>query len=270
MGKTTNIKWTDASLNFWHGCMKVSPGCTHCYAETLSKRYGRDIWGPPATTQRMRTKGPWKDIWTWNAEAWKAGERKKVFVMSMGDFFEDHPEVTPWREEACEILAKLPWLDIQILTKRPENIARMVPAWWLLDWPKNIWIGTSVENQGTAWDRCAALARIPAPIRFLSVEPMLEWIDLGFDVWFDPDYYDGKIERPRDGIAKQYKDIIQWVIVGGESGANRRPLEISWIESIVNQCKHSGVPVFVKQDSGMYPGKQGRIPNELFIQEFPK
>jgi protein gp37 len=247
MGENTKIAWTDAACNFWFGCFKVSPGCQHCYAETLSKRYGRDIWGPAKTTERWRTKSPWKDIWTWNAEAWKANTRRRVFVMSMGDFFEDHPQVEPWREEACEILAKLPWLDIQILTKRPENIARMVPAWWLLDWPKNIWIGTSVENQEMADKRAPIFFRHPAAVRFLSVEPMLEPIDL-----FPALAY------------------IEWVIVGGESGAKHRPLKIEWIESIVSQCKSAGVPVFVKQDSGMYPGKQGRIPDELFIQEFPK
>lgn len=248
MSENSSIAWTDNTLNFWHGCVKVSPGCEHCYAETLSLRYGRDIWGPAKTTNRMKTKGPWKDCLKWDIKAAKAGERKKVFVMSMGDFFEEHPQVTHWRKEALEIMEGFKSLDVQLLTKRPENIMAMAPTSWVLNWPEHVWIGTSVENQAMADKRIPQIFDIPATVRFYSVEPMLESIEL------DMAYY-----------------VPDWVIVGGESGKNARPFEWDWARDVRDQCKSAGVPFFMKQGGGFPNKREGLnfIPPDLRIREFP-
>ena len=226
MAKNSAIEWTNHTLNFWWGCLKVSPGCENCYAETFSKRVGRKSWGPPQTTDRWRTKGPWRDVLKWDAAARAEGVRQRVFCQSMSDFFEDHPQVADWRAEACQILERLTNLDIQLLTKRPENIKRMVPAHWLTDWPAHIWIGTSVENQETADQRIPHLLAIPAMVHFLSIEPLLGSIDL-LDV---------------DG-----RELIDWVIVGGESGPKARPMDPDWVRGLREQCLSAGIPFFFKQ-----------------------
>lgn len=225
MAENSSISWTDNTLNFWWGCMKVSEGCKNCYAETFSKRWGKDIWGP--NTDRPRTKQPWKDILKWDIKAGKEGKRLKVFCQSMSDFFEDHPilnEVNGIRSEAKSILLTLQNIDIQLLTKRPENIMRMMPNWCATDWPEHIWIGTSVENQEQADKRIPKLLKVPAKIRFLSCEPLLEAIDL----------------RP-------YLHGVHWVIVGGESGHNARAFAKEWADSLLSQCQDAGVPFFMKQ-----------------------
>lgn len=254
MAENTKISWTDSTLNFWHGCVKVSPGCVHCYAETLSKRYGRDIWGPAKTTDRWKTKGPWSDCIKWDEKALKAGERKKVFVMSMGDFFEDHPQITQWRWDALGILENFQALDVQLLTKRPENIPDMVPGSWMKSWPEHIWPGASVENQPMADKRIPELVRIPAKVHFLSIEPMLEPIDLQLDGRNYGRDFDGWSER------------IQWVIVGGESGPGYRPFSWDWARDIRDQCKAAGVAFFMKQG----PGGVKELPEDLQIREFPR
>lgn len=273
--KDSKIQWTDHSLNFWWGCLKVSPGCERCYAETFSKRVGRNIWGPAQTTDRWRTKGPWYDIRKWDVAATKAGIRQKVFVMSMGDFFEDHPQLPPWRQEACQILEDLQSLDIQLLTKRPENVLQMVPDHWVKNWPPHIWIGTSVENQATADERIPELANIPAAVHFLSCEPLLERIEL-FNV-------DGEISQ-RASPHLYSAELLDWIIIGGESGHGARPFDLGWAYDLVAQCQSVGIPVFVKQlgsnpigHSGQnYPitdskgGDMGEWPSELRIREFPK
>ena len=240
MAETTGIQWTDHTANFWWGCMKVSPGCAHCYAETWSKRYGRDIWGPAATTARWRTKGPWRDILRWDARAAADGVRRRVFAQSMSDFFEEHPQLDEWRAEACEILAGLKHLDVQLLTKRPENVQRMVPAAWLAEWPRHIWIGTSVENQELADRRIPLLMDIPAAVRFLSCEPLLGPIDLGLF---------GTVPGCTDngGCYHLAADRIHWVIVGGESGHKARPMHPDWARSLRDQCQEAGVPFHFKQ-----------------------
>lgn len=256
MSKDSKIEWTDHTLNFWWGCVKVSPGCEHCYAETLSKRYGRDIWGPAKTTERYRTKGPWKDVRRWEKEAAADGIRRRVFCQSMSDFFEDHPQLTDWRIEACEILESLRWLDVQLLTKRPENILRMVPSSWLERWPAHIWIGTSVENQEQADKRIPHLLAVPAAIRFLSIEPMLGPVDLTCvsdgNAIVDPTGYNylnvlQGFSFESDGEYSGRTPRVSWVIVGGESGHGARPMHPEWARSIRDQCRAAGTPYFFKQ-----------------------
>lgn len=139
MGEQTGISWTHHTANFWMGCQRVSPGCEHCYAETLvTGRMSLPVWGPPSTTERKRTKGAWKDVLRWNRAAKKEGVRRRMFVSSLSDIFEAHPMVAPWRAEALDLLAQCDGLDVQLLTKRPENIRAMVPPAWLSSWPADL------------------------------------------------------------------------------------------------------------------------------------
>lgn len=259
MGMNTGIEWTDHTLNFWWGCLKVSPGCTNCYAETFSKRVGRNIWGPPQTSERWRTKGPWQDCLKWDKQARRDGVRRKVFCQSMSDFFEDHPQVEPWREEAIKILERLEWLDVQLLTKRPENVTRMVPDSWLENWPAHIWMGTSVENQEYANKRIPELLKIPAAVRFLSVEPLLGPVDL----------WSAKYPWPNGGAglgsAFAWGQGINWVIVGGESGHGARPMHPEWVRKIRDECQAAGVAFFFKQ-WGEYVGGLGQRINWVGLQ----
>lgn len=271
MGKDTGISWTDHTGNFWWGCMKVSAGCTNCYAETFSKRVGRDIWGPPSTTERWRTSGPWKDILKWDKQAKADGVRRKVFCQSMSDFFEDHPQLVDWRREAIEILEQLEWLDVQLLTKRPDNIGRMTPAFWTrYEWPKHVWIGTSVESQEAADKRIPELLKIPASVRFLSCEPLLGPVDLS--EWLPQECLDCDDYDHRDQGTMLHDDSpIHWAIVGGESGHHARPMQIEWARSLVEQCQAAGVACWFKQLGGAMDKRHNLedLPVDLRVREFP-
>ena len=265
MGIETGIGWTNHTANFWMGCQRVSPGCEHCYAETLvTNRMGLKVWGPASTTERKRTASAWKDVPRWDRAARREGVRRKLFVSSLADIFEDHPQVAPWRAEALALLERCTNLDVQLLTKRPENIMRMVPEHWRGAWPAHVWIGTTVEDQRRAEDRIPHLLAVPARVRFLSCEPLLEAVDLPRLDIFSNDrwpkslagepatYYDalrGEGLRPSwTGVSIETRGpAISWVIVGGESGPSARPFDLAWARSIVAQCREAGVPCFVKQ-----------------------
>lgn len=232
--------------------MKVSEGCKNCYAETLSKRYGKSIWGTPETTHREYKVGIWKDILKWDEEAGKEGIRRRVFVSSMSDFLEDHPQVKEWRERAKGVIAGLKNLDVLLLTKRPENAPRFLSDWYD-NFPAHVWMGTTVENQKAADTRLPHLEKIPAKIHFLSVEPMLEKINI-FEWLFE--------RQPRKRT---------WVICGGESGAGCRPFEWDWARDLNNQCVQSGAFFWMKQGGG-HPNKRHEykdIPEDLHIRELP-
>jgi len=237
----TSIEWADHSWSPWWGCQKVSPACTNCYAETLADRFrpAERLW----RGNRARAKD-WTKPWMWNRRAKNAGTTAKVFP-SMCDPFDDHPEVEPWRQEflgLCGGTVHLTWL---LLTKRPENVLRMVPPAWLTDWPANVWVGTTVENQERADERIPHLLRVPAAVRFLSVEPMLSAVHLD-PVWMEtgnPPLYSKRTARERNGWAGG----IGWVIAGGESGAKARPSRPEWFRAVRNACLASGVPFLFKQ-----------------------
>lgn len=254
MAEKTGIAWTDHTFNIAWGCMKVSPGCAHCYADTLSSRYGFDVWGPPAKTTR-RTFGAkhWKDPMKWNAAAAKAGVRRRVFCSSMCDVFEDHPTIDAEREKLWPLIRATPWLDWQLLTKRPERIHDNLPADWCDDgygYP-NVWLGTSIESDEYI-GRALELIDIVARVRFISVEPMLG------PVTFGQHWPYGRI-----------LDAFRWVIVGGESGSGHREMPLDACLAVVDEVRDAGAKVFVKQDSGSQPGQQGRIPDDYWIQEMP-
>jgi len=253
MGENSKIEWTDHTYNPWWGCVKVSPGCQNCYAETFAKRTGHAIWGPAATTHR-RTFGDkhWQEPLKWNEDAVKAGERRRVFCASMADVFEEHPELPTERAQLWELIDKTPALDWLLLTKRPQNINDMIPFVWSLAWPANVWIGTSVENQAAAAERIPVLATIPAEVRFLSCEPLLGPVDL--TPWM------GEREWPQvaPGVATRQGPLIDWVIVGGESGPRARPIDADWVRSLRDQCAVTDVAFFFKQWGGRDKKAAGR------------
>jgi protein gp37 len=228
MGKNSSIEWTHHTFNPWWGCTKVSPGCEHCYAETWAKRVGANVWGAKKE-RRFFTENHWKEPLKWNADAAEDGTRKRVFCASMADVFEARNELDPWRTKLWKLIESTPWLDWLLLTKRPQNIAERIP--WTSDWPENIWLGTTVEDQARALERLPILLKFPAKYRFLSCEPLLGPIDLS----------------PWTRQQPEFQHRIDWVIAGGESGPKARAMLPGWARKLRDQCQQSEVPFHFKQ-----------------------
>jgi len=295
--KNSKIEWTHHTFNPWWGCVKVSAGCKNCYAEIFSRRIGRDVWGAGKPRQ-FASDAYWREPYKWNNQALLAGERHRVFVASMGDIFENHPdeEIQRQMNEArrclAQLIVKTPYLDWLLLTKRPENIelhSRSMFGRDILDVmrkQRNLWLGVSVENQEMANFRIPALLLAPndihdiTAVRFVSIEPQLEAINLnrlennyrdGYLVW---DALNG-MQRISDSTGYHIGYHIRkldWVICGGESGANGRLFNPQWARSLRDQCKEAGVPFFMKQLGG-HPNKRNRIedlPEDLRIRDYPK
>lgn len=199
MGRDSKIQWTDHTFNPVWGCAKVSEGCRHCYAETLSIRFGKGIWGPKASRRTFGDKH-WNEPRRWNRAAEKEEVRRRVFCGSMCDVFEDHPTVNVARVRLFELIQETPWLDWLLLTKRPENVLPFLDA----PLSSNVWMGTSVEDQAAADRRIPVLLKIPAAIRFVSAEPLIA--PISFKKWTVPidweeqriwwDMSDGDYHRP--------------------------------------------------------------------------
>lgn len=244
MAQDTIIAWTSHTFNIAWGCVKVSPGCFNCYADTLSSRYKFNVWGPTAP-RRTFGKAHWDEPLKWNRIAERDGRRVRVFSSSMCDNFEDHPTIDEERAKLWELIRATPWLDWQILTKRIERVENRLPRDWGEGWP-NVWLGTSVENQEYAELRIPILLRLPAAVRFISYEPALGPIDFNFDEALHPD----------------------WVIYGGESGPGFRPAKMDWARSARDQCKAAGVAFFHKQSSG-YRTEMGIELDGNIVREYP-
>jgi len=254
MGAETRIEWADHTFNPWMGCQAVSPACDHCYAETLATGRLGVAWGPHA--ERRRTKpSTWTLPLRWNRQAEREGVRYRVFCASLADVF-DNKVPLEWREDLWRLIRTTPHLDWLLLTKRPQNIARMlpgattigVPAWGLDGWP-NVWLGTTAEDQVRLAERAWHLAQVPARIRFLSCEPMLGGLNTRCvtNRWgTDWDALTGRILHARSGPAEV--GAIHWVIAGGESGTDARPMHPDWARSLRDQCQAAGVPYFHKQN----------------------
>lgn len=244
MGKTTEIAWCDATFNPWLGCSKISAGCANCYAETLmDTRYGRVRWGPNGT--RVATSAAyWKQPRAWNAEAQRTDVRRSVFCGSLCDVFEDRHDTNAWRVSLLELIELTHGLDWLLLTKRPENVVRLIQqaagrsVQSFFERNPHVWIGTSVEDQAAADRRIPHLLEIPAPVRFLSMEPLLGPVNL--NSWLVAD-----MRADGGGVARLNQ--LHWVIVGGESGQKARPMHPEWARSIRDQCRAAGVPFFFKQ-----------------------
>ncbi len=268
MGADSKIEWTDHTFNPWIGCTKVSPGCDNCYAEKLDARFGNDAWGPHAE-RRMTKPAYWGQPRIWNDRAKAAGKPAFVFCASMADVFDNQVE-DGWRTQLFTIIALTPHLRWLLLTKRPQNIAKMLPVQPDGTPLPNVWLGVSVENQAEADRRIPLLLAAPAAKRFLSCEPLLGPLNLAdafnppcqheHAAGLDPETGYWECERCDDGEF----ETIDWVIAGGESGANARAMHPDWARSLRDQCQAAGVPFFMKQMT-----KKAEIPADLMIRERP-
>lgn len=238
MADHSAIEWTDATFNPWWGCTRVSPACAHCYADSLARRYGHaDLWARDGR-RRFFTENHWGRPFAWNRAASRAGKPLKVFCASMADVFEDHAELETWRARLWAVIEETPWLQWQLLTKRPELITKLAP--WHDVWPANVWIGTSIENARHTF-RADLLREIPAAVRFVSAEPILGSL-----------FANGN--RKRHPLKLHG---IDWLIAGGESGPRCRPCDPGWIRELRDVCSATGTAFFLKQLGG-HPDKRGK------------
>jgi protein gp37 len=240
MSKNSHIEWTNHTFNPWWGCAKVSPACKYCYAEKHAARWAPGIWGEHHPRQ-LSTDAYWNAPIRWNKAAIANGSRERVFCASMSDVYEDRADVNESRERLWTLIEETSALDWLLLTKRPQNILAMSP-WGDKDWPSNVWVGTTVENQKYADERLPALLSVPAACRFLSCEPLLGSVDLS--EWLGPKR--GQKHHP-----------IDWVIVGGESGPQARMMNPDWPRSLRDQCKKAGTSFHFKQWGQWAPLGQG-------------
>ena len=297
MSQETAIEWTDLSWNPVHGCSKVSPGCAHCYAETLSLRYRQTIapWTPANAAQNVILK-PHKlreplsggKVWRGLGDAARAAGKDDgmlVFVNSTSDLFhEEVPVEYVW--QVLDVMREAERHTFQVLTKRPERMRQIVNAWYALRSPlgdeppvPNVWLGVSIENRRFV-GRADVLREAHAAVRFVSAEPLLGPLfrnsglcrecgespvepcmvgecDLGG--WGD-DF---------DGLELDLRGI-DWLIVGGESGPGHRRLDLEWVRDLRDACCAAGTALFVKQLGGVRPGTRLEyLPEDLRIREFP-
>ncbi len=235
MSDKSAIEWTDATWNPVTGCTKVSPGCKNCYAERLALRL-QAMGNPRYRNGFAVTLHP--DQLTLPLR-WP--QPRRIFVNSMSDLFHEAiPE--EFIRRTFEVMIKAEWHIFQILTKRAERLAELAPR---LPWPPNVWQGVSVENARYT-SRITYLQRVPAVVRFLSVEPLL------------------------GPIPHLPLDDIHWVIVGGESGPRRRSVDPTWVQDIRDQCLAAGVPFFFKQWGGRTPRSKGRVLDGRTWDEMPQ
>lgn len=301
MAENTNIEWCDHTFNAWIGCTKVHTGCKNCYAEAdFDIRRKQVVWGPNGT--RRKTSGHyWTEPYKWNKQAERDGIRRRVFCSSLADMFEDwygpiidHRGEQLYRSEDGRITTCIDWthaltmhdlrkdlfkmtaatpnLDWMVLTKRPENIRKMLnaiddrPAGLKQRYRKNVWLYASVSDQESSDKMIPELlkCRDLVPVLGVSAEPLLGPIDFDDTPW--PEGWEKSIDALYD-----YIDPLRWteghldhVIVGGESGPNARPCPVEYIGDIIRQCKAAHVPCFVKQ-LGAFP-----VTTNANLQDFPE
>ncbi len=263
MGENSKIEWTDHTFNPWMGCTKVSPGCANCYAEDLMMhRYKKATWGKGASRTKTR-EANWKEPLKWNRQALAEGVRHRVFCASLADVF-DQEVPDEWRHQLFEIIKITPGLDWLILTKRAKEMRDYMAEERFRNHKtglplSNVWLGVSVEDQDRADERIPYLLQAPAAVRFLSVEPMLEAIDIGVAL------------NGTDYSSMPPRIPVDWVICGGESGKTPRPMGMDWVLDLHRQCKIAGTAFFMKQDNGPFPGNRGRIPDDIWAtKQFPR
>lgn len=260
MAENSKIEWTHHTFNPWIGCQKVGPGCDHCYAEARDKRFtGGSMWGPHAARQRT-SPANWRKPLKWDRDAAAAGERRRVFCASLADVFDNHPSIQPeWRADLWRLIEATPHLDWMLLTKRPGNIANMLPVPFNFDrlYP-NVWLGCTVVNQAEADRDIPKLLSVPAKVRFLSIEPLLGPVTFRWASWVS-----WQEQISARGRVDQYDGLrgIDLVIVGGESGSGARPMHPDWARSLRDQCQAAGVAFHFKQWGEWAPGasRQRRI-----------
>lgn len=252
MGETSKIQWTNATINYWHGCKKVSPGCKYCYMYRDKEKYGQD--GNVIIKTKISTL---KSIYK------KLTEPSLIFTCSWSDFF--IKEADEWRQEAWEDIKSHPQHTYQILTKRPERILECLPKDWGEGY-KNVWLGVSIESAEYE-HRMDTLQNIPAQTRFISYEPLLGEVS----------FLNGLRGDVKEWLGdERFRTRIHWIIIGGESGNihgkyKYRPCKLEWIEKILKEAKIYNNPVFVKQ-LGTHLAKELKLKNRHGgdIEEFPE
>jgi len=237
MSGLSKIEWTDATWNPVRGCTKISSGCKFCYAETFAERF-RGVAGHPYENGFDFRLVPEK-----LSEPLKWKKPRMIFVNSMSDLFQEKVPLE-YIKKAFQIMAEANWHIFQILTKRSDRLLELSTK---LNWPPNVWIGVSIETKKYTY-RSKDLSKVPAAVRFLSVEPLLEMI-------------------PNLPLKN-----IDWAIVGGESGRYARLMELEWARSIRNQCENAGVAFFLKQLGGRFDkrGGQKALLDGRTWREFPR
>jgi protein gp37 len=245
MAETTDISWTDATFNPWIGCTKVGPGCDHCYAERdFDLRKGRVKWG--AGNARSRTSSAnWNKPLQWerqhSAFAAEHGRRRRVFCASLADVF-DNEAPAEWRADLMTLIRETPSLDWLLLTKRISNVQRMVPE----GLPRNVWLGATMVTRAEFLRDLDRLREVPASIHFVSAEPLLE--DVG-----DVDLHG-----------------IDWLIAGGESGPQARPMDAAWVRGLGDLCARDGVAFHFKQWGGKRPKDGGCLLDGMEAKAWPR
>jgi protein gp37 len=271
MGENSAISWTDHTFNPWIGCTKVSPGCANCYAERdMDHRHGKAKWGKGQP--RVRTvASTWAQPLKWDRAAAKAGRRDRVFCASLADVFD--PEVPiEWLADLLALIDQCPHLDWLLLTKRPQLIAERCDlashgngaAWNFAKHMPNVWLGTSVEDQQRAETRIPELLKVPAAKHFLSCEPLLGPVDLtnlrmgtceecGTTIFANAidsnECCSCCVEGP-EGLDWRKLD---WIIVGGESGPQARPMHPAWARGLRDQASSAGIAFHFKQWGEWFP-----------------
>lgn len=254
MGDNTTISWCHKTFNLWHGCVKVGTACKNCYAETMSNRWKRDIWGVDKQ-RHFNAPAYYNNLEKWQRKAEKAGVAYRVFVMSMGDLFEIHrdPDINAQMVEKrgwfWDMVEQTPNLVYMILTKRPENIYELAPTAWqhtegeTVSFPSNVWIGTSIGDPSKL-HRMSEIAKHKATVRFVSFEPLVEKISARM------------ILAERLKSASLFDDT--WLyITGGESGHGARPSEFGWFKEISRAAGAGGDRFFMKQTGGHLAKRMG-------------
>jgi protein gp37 len=228
MAKDSKIEWTHHTFNPWWGCVKVSAACDHCYAEAWAKRLGEQVWGP-GSDRRFFSDAHWNEPLKWNREAVSEGVRRRVFCASMADVFENRKDLVPHRARLLRLIEETPHLDWLLLTKRIHLVRKQLPKGY--EFPKNVWLGTTVENDHSARKRIDHLLSFESPsVRFLSCEPLL-----------------GPIDLRKYLVSNTNGTRVDWVIAGGESGAGARPMDPDWPANLQAQCAAAKVPFHFKQ-----------------------
>lgn len=248
MAEQTAIAWCDSTFNPWIGCSKMSPACDHCYAEVSTPARALGIaWGP-AAERRRTSQANWGQPLRWHA---RRGEfesthnrRQRVFCASLADVF-DNTVDPQWREDLFELIRATPSLDWLLLTKRIGNASSMLPPDWGAGW-RNVWLGATVCDQAEADRDVPKLLSVPAAIHWLSVEPLLSRISLN-PTWLCGDPFD---TQPQPHLGSEQVD---WIVVGGESGPNARPMHPIWPRILRDRCREARVPFLFKQHGEWLP-----------------
>lgn len=282
MAETTHIEWCDSTWNPWEGCQKTgSPGCDGCYAEARNARFGGGTaknWGPKAPRRRT-SESNWKLPGRWNANAAAFhslhGRRQRVFCASLADWL-DNAVPAEWRRDMLRIVFRTNQLDWLLLSKRIGNLVPLLKEvvelvdpveekdfWlWLQEWasgekaPENVSIGVTVVNQPEADRDVTKLLTTPAARRFLSLEPLLGPINLRN---LAAPTTEGHTWHGIDALSqanRSLRGVIDWVIVGGESGPHARAVHPEWVRDIRDQCQASETPFMFKQWGGWIPINQ--------------